>query len=463
MINTKLDKLLDKLDPAHKIILNEKGLMIIKLHDNKKFTKWLNDNNIMPQIKAYHSTENTTKYGVQHRNSGSADPFFITLGIIPQKKNNDKSEIKISCCELDVQRLGNIIFKDDNSSGFMFNGSYFFMENHISDQMYGIHGNKDIFQNKKKFNENEKSFHYKPVGHFRYDTNPHGLPEFSPYNYNSTYDGYSLENVYVTNKKNKQGAYIKSDLTLDIINDSIGFAVFDNNNNTAKIIKFSDFPNPQKITKNYFNEKKNVVMGNLLVNNGQVVMTEEKMAIAILLFAIPELNLLMYDKIYLCNSSYNKLTGNEIVNLIFGSDVHFVSYNEPNIRGKIVYDIKHIYMPYCFHFLKKAYSTGSSGKVPPGYPIHASDLNPRTCIMIDNNDNFIVMNVEGRNKVCGGIGIDLFDLAKLCEGMGAKYALNLDGGASSKLLWKEKNNSINYVGHFDESKPYKISNAIFVV
>lgn len=49
-------------------------------------------------------------------------------------------------------------------------------------------------------------------------------------------------------------------------------------------------------------------------------------------------------------------------------------------------------------------------------------------------------------------------MAKLCHGMGAKYALNLDGGASSKLLWKEKNNSIEYVG----LDAYNISNVIFI-
>jgi exopolysaccharide biosynthesis protein len=71
-------------------------------------------------------------------------------------------------------------------------------------------------------------------------------------------------------------------------------------------------------------------------------------------------------------------------------------------------------------------------------PSHASDLNPRTCIFKDANENVFFINVEGRNREYGGIGLDLFDLATLCQSLGAVEAINLDGGGSSVMEIKEK-------------------------
>ena len=142
-------------------------------------------------------------------------------------------------------------------------------------------------------------------------------------------------------------------------------------------------------------------------------------------------------------------------------EVCFISYTEPTNqakRGKIIFNSNNIYLPFSIDFIKKSNPNDFAGKIPPGFPNHASDLNPRTCIMQDIHNNIIVMHVEGRGGVCGGIGIDLFDLATLCKGLGAVNALNLDGGQSSKMSWKEEGNIIQTVG-VDE---YRIGNAIFL-
>lgn len=447
-INEELDTLLRILDPAHKIILNEKNMMIVKLHKNKKFYDWLTKNKIMPMIKDYHSQKNTMTFfngDVNSRSSGPADPIFITLAIIPKSSIN----VNISCCNLDIQTTGNELFPNDKSSGIIFNGSYFYLEGHIRDGMYGINPRKNFNEETKvgsNMESNIESYKYIPIGYFRYDSDIHGNPETEQKFYKKTYDGYSLG--YLNSNRD---IYNKPELTLSAINDILGFAVFEKDKMTIQ--KYSEYyDNIQKPTTN-------VVMGNLLVYDDEIVMDEEKMCIAILLFSLDNKSgLYMYDKIYLCDDKYNKLSGSEINSLELDSVVHFVSCKNQEQRGKIYYNPKNIYMPYCLNFLKNAFPNNFAGKVPPGYLNHASDLNPRTCIMKDKNDNMIVMHVEGRKTHCGGVGIDLFDLAKLCRGMGAKYALNLDGGGSSKLLWKEENNSIEYVG----LNSYRISNAIFI-
>lgn len=460
IINNKiLGDLIDKLDDAHKIHLNNNGIMIVKLHNNPHFYEWLNFTGSMPQIKKFHSESNTSKYGVQVRKNGNADPIYITLAII---SSIEKTKVHISCCDLDINRLANNIFKNDHSSGFIFNGSYFFMDKHVVDKKYGIKTDKNInLEVGINQEENLKSFHYKPIGLFNYDSNTIGDPKGNNSVYKVKYDGYSLEKI--DNIKNDKNAYYKNPAYFDVklqeptlgsIEDTLGLLVINKTNDSLKIIKYMDFD------KQYIN--KNIVMGNLLVYDNQEIINEEKICVAILLFPIPEKKLAMHDKVFLCDANYEKMTGDNLIDLEINSNVNFISYNDSSIRGKLVYNDKNIYLPYTNIFIKNTYPNDYAGRIPPGFPIHASDLNPRTCIMVDNNDNVIVMQVEGRNKVCGGIGMDLFDLSKLCKNMGAKYALNLDGGGSSQLLWKEKYNMMNSVGR-DESQVYQISNAIFVV
>lgn len=67
------------------------------------------------------------------------------------------------------------------------------------------------------------------------------------------------------------------------------------------------------------------------------------------------------------------------------------------------------------------------------------------------------MMIEGRHKFGGGVGIDLFDLAKMCKAMGAKHAINLDGGGSSQLTWKEKGNPLS-----SSTYSYEMGNVVVV-
>jgi exopolysaccharide biosynthesis protein len=108
--------------------------------------------------------------------------------------------------------------------------------------------------------------------------------------------------------------------------------------------------------------------------------------------------------------------------------------------------------------LYKLSSSGSfAGDILPAMPSHASDLNPRTCIFRDKNNNVFFVNVEGRNKICGGMGLDLFDLATLCKSLGAVDAINLDGGGSSIMEIKEKNKPYSeHIGYYR----YPIGNMI---
>ena len=446
-----MNSLLSVIEPVNKLILDERNIMIVKLHDNKFFYKWLDDNTIMPTIKKYHTMSNTKSYEFEERTSGKLTPLFVTLAVIPKLK----TKIKIACCDINVNRLANNIFLDIDSSGIIFNGSYFYLEQHVLNGMYGIDTSVDIYGRRGLLVEhNIKSYLHKPIGYFRYDSIENGNSKSSVSNptYGKTYDEYSLKNKKFRDDNN---VYDKNSpiMTLFSIKDTLGFANFSDNGGLY-IESYSKYHDDRK-------KNENVVMGNLLVYNNEIVMNESKICVAILLFSIIELNLNIYDKIYLCDENYNKLTGDLLNDMVVDTVVHFISYeypDDPSKRGKIKFNPDNIFLPYFVNFIRNAYPTGFAGRIPPGYPTHASDLNPRTCIIKDEMGTITVVHVEGRNEVCGGIGIDLFDLAKLCKGLGAKYALNLDGGGSSKLLWKEKFNKSDFVG----LPSYNISNAIFI-
>ena len=102
------------------------------------------------------------------------------------------------------------------------------------------------------------------------------------------------------------------------------------------------------------------------------------------------------------------------------------------------YNLANIFTPYFNHLYKEEYNNNIAQYILPAMPSHACDLNPRTCIFQDKNDNVFFINVEGRNEY-GGMGLDLFDLATLCKSLGAVNAINLDGGGSSVMEIKEKN------------------------
>lgn len=462
-LTPKLDSLLKSLDNAHKIILNEKNITIVKLYDNAKFYEWLKMNSSLPQLKSYHNSSNF-KSSQSPNNPMPSDSIFITMAIIP----NIKQQINIACCSTDIDKMANKMFSASESSGLIFNGSYFYLDIHIRDKIYGIDVKKNIYGD-YVWSETESIASYleKPIGFFNYDSTKlgsHADANYKNKTYKNIYDGKSLEKGYDVQKKTASGEILydnNTQFTLQIISDALGIVSFPKDGGIdikkyTDVVEYNETNSHPKINDSI--KDNNMVMGNLLVYNDQIILTEEKMAIAIVLFNIDDIGIKMYDKIYLCDDTYTKLTGNQINKLSIGSSVFFTSYNDPTKKGSIIFNSKNLYLPYSIEFIKKEYPKNFAGKIPPGYLNHSSDLNPRTCIMNDTNGNIIVMHIEGRQKVCGGIGIDLFDLAKLCSTLGAQHAVNLDGGGSSKMTWKEKYNPINSVG----VAGYKISNAIFV-
>lgn len=76
-------------------------------------------------------------------------------------------------------------------------------------------------------------------------------------------------------------------------------------------------------------------------------------------------------------------------------------------------------------------------KILPGEFKHGCQNNPRSAIFITDDNKVGLVYVEGRNE--RGAGATFQDLAEICKKMGAKRAINLDGGRSSQLLWRDEN------------------------
>jgi len=76
----------------------------------------------------------------------------------------------------------------------------------------------------------------------------------------------------------------------------------------------------------------------------------------------------------------------------------------------------------------------SCNNIHPGELSHAANPNPRSALGIMANGNVILVHVEGRNN--RGAGMDLQQLSQLLISAGAVTGINLDGGRSSRLMWK---------------------------
>ena len=78
--------------------------------------------------------------------------------------------------------------------------------------------------------------------------------------------------------------------------------------------------------------------------------------------------------------------------------------------------------------------------IPPGQLTHVANPNPRTALCIKDDGNVFIVYVEGRGD--RGAGMDCAQLAQLCLNLGAHDAINLDGGSSSQLVWREPGSEI---------------------
>jgi hypothetical protein len=207
------------------------------------------------------------------------------------------------------------------------------------------------------------------------------------------------------------------------------------------------------------------LFGHLLVKNGDIVMKEELfntvynlIELRTITIGSPPLPEFTKCKLYNYNTRTD-LTINEILTLRLNAPIYLRNIaNDAIYEGR--YTLTHIFTPYFMNLYKLENPRGFSGAILPAMPSHASDLNPRTCIFRDANDNVFYINVEGREPSIGGMGLDLFDLATLCKALGAVEAINLDGGGSSIMEIKEKNYPMSeHIG-----KPYyNIGNIIKIV
>jgi hypothetical protein len=86
----------------------------------------------------------------------------------------------------------------------------------------------------------------------------------------------------------------------------------------------------------------------------------------------------------------------------------------------------------------------------PGQLAHASQRNPRSAIFLNDNEVFFI-HVEGRND--RGDGLNCAELAELAVLSNAKYAINLDGGRSSQIVFREPGSEEIQISHHLTSYP----------
>lgn len=74
-------------------------------------------------------------------------------------------------------------------------------------------------------------------------------------------------------------------------------------------------------------------------------------------------------------------------------------------------------------------------KIQPGELSHGSNPNPRTMLITRDGDfDIVFVVVEGRNDRSDGA--DFLDLVEIAQQLGARNAINLDGGRSSNIVWR---------------------------
>lgn len=94
-----------------------------------------------------------------------------------------------------------------------------------------------------------------------------------------------------------------------------------------------------------------------------------------------------------------------------------------------------------------------------------SRRHPRTCLCTKNNGTVLLVTVDGRHDEA--LGMSLFELTRLLQGLGCRQAINLDGGGST-TMWlrgKSANGVVNYPsdnGQFDHLGERPVANAVIV-
>jgi hypothetical protein len=109
----------------------------------------------------------------------------------------------------------------------------------------------------------------------------------------------------------------------------------------------------------------------------------------------------------------------------------------------------------------QTYHIENCSNIRPGTLQHAGNPNPRTILSFtkENPNDPLFIYYEGRDQ--RGPGIDLFTLSELLLRNKIYNAVNLDGGMSSQLLWKEDNHI--YINNPYHNFSYPVGNIITCV
>ena len=91
---------------------------------------------------------------------------------------------------------------------------------------------------------------------------------------------------------------------------------------------------------------------------------------------------------------------------------------------------------------------------------------PRTCACITNDDDLLLITVDGRNAMAQGMS--LHELTYLSKVIGCKDAINLDGGGSTTMYIKgqPKDGVVNYpcdTKQFDHTGERSVSNVLMIL
>lgn len=114
----------------------------------------------------------------------------------------------------------------------------------------------------------------------------------------------------------------------------------------------------------------------------------------------------------------------------------------------------------------EAYTKGmvdTAGGKPVGAFYTYTQRHPRTAIGTDKKDNVYLIVVDGRSKG-NAEGVTIAELTKVCEWLGLRDALNLDGGASSSM-WSANEGTVSYPCRnkkFDHAGERKVSSVWLV-
>lgn len=424
IINKSIDPLIQNLQQSHIYYLNDTTL-VIKLNKDKTFRDFLIDHKIYPKFKIYHGDNHKTHGGKTYMIGDDMPPQYISMCMVKNGQNN----INLICCETTIDTQIVMNFSDVASSGFLLNGTFFIFDGHLREQLYGL---------------TDPLLRFKSVGPYKYNTLPDG--RLSPSNPNS--DDAGVESVLDPPLliKNFGNNTIKH--TLRWADEVCGILTIDKKS-IINIIKLSNF------NKDSLDPQDQCLFGQILVKDGNVTMDENLFTIVYNIETISDLP--QFTKCEICYATGRIYNPIEMVRLR-KNDMIYIK----NIKNKKIYPTRYslqtIFTPYNILLYKAEYGDNFAGVLLPAMASHASDLNPRTCIFKDANNNVFFMNIEGRNQL-GGIGLDLFQLALICKEMGAVDAINLDGGSSSIMALKEKNNgNTEFIG----KKNYKIGNIIKV-